>query len=250
MEGKEPKRTKEEVDAEVAKTLAEAAKAEAEAQKLSYEARKMAAEAASAEAQLQLDEMELAKVQEKRKNELANDSYHHVYNFNTRVDGSSCTACRAQLTAWHRRDREEGDPEKPCAITIVFNSPGGSVIDGMALFDYIRWLSSQGHFITTICNGYAASMGGILLQAGDYRIMGKESYVLIHEIAASTGGKIGEMEDDVVFYHKICDRVIDIFVNRSGGKLTKRVMKANWTRKDWWLDSAESLKLGIVDEIS
>ena len=87
------------------------------------------------------------------------------------------------------------------------------MIDGMALFDYIQQVKAMGHHVTTGCMGYAASMAGILLQAGHRRVMGRESYVLIHEVAAGAAGKIGEIEDTVEFLKKIEDRVLDILQN-------------------------------------
>ena len=136
-----------------------------------------------------------------------------------------------------------------CAITITFNSPGGSVIDGMALFDYIRFIRGQGHEVTIIALGYAASMAGILIQSADIRVMARGSWLLIHEVAFSAGGKIGEVEDMYKFGERLKKQAADIFIERSNGKLTREVLDANWTRKDWWLDPTESLALGLIDEI-
>jgi ATP-dependent Clp endopeptidase proteolytic subunit ClpP len=136
-----------------------------------------------------------------------------------------------------------------CDITIVFNSPGGSVIDGMALFDYIRSLSAAGHKVTTVALGYAASMGGILLQAGDVRAMAKGAWLMIHEVAFSTGGKIGEIEDMYRFGERLKEQAATIFVERSGGVLTREHLEKNWNRKDWWISSDEALELNLVDEV-
>ena len=136
-----------------------------------------------------------------------------------------------------------------CDITITFNSPGGSVIDGMALFDYIRFLQGQGHKFTIIALGYAASMAGILLQAADVRVMAKGSWLLIHEVAFAAGGKIGEVEDMYEFGKRLKSQAADIFIERSGGKLTREHLEEKWTRKDWWLSADEALALGLIDEV-
>lgn len=172
--------------------------------------------------------------------EEAHDVYHRVYNFLGSVGSSSVRACIEQLNIWRRTD-----PGKP--IEIVFHSPGGSVIDGMALYDHIQVLRSEGHHITTTAMGMAASMAGILLQAGDERVMSRESYLLIHEVSFGVGGKIGEVEDEVAFIKKIQDRVVAIFAERS--KLSKAQVRTKWRRKDWWLDSTEALDLGLIDTI-
>ena len=84
---------------------------------------------------------------------------------------------------------------------------------------------------------------------GDVRVMGRESYLMIHEISAGAGGKIGEINDAVKFYERVCERVVDIFVSRSGGKCSRAQFKKNWNRADWWIDSAEALRWGFVDAV-
>ena len=177
------------------------------------------------------------------KDVLASDRYHHTYQFVTQVADSSVERCIERLTVW---DRQKPD----CDIKIVFNSPGGSVIAGMALFDFIVGLSRRGgghHNITTLGLGHAASMAGILLQAGDQRLMGKQAWVLIHEISFMAIGKIGEVEDTTEWAKRICKRVVDIFASRS--KMNPKFIEAHWKRKDWWLSSEECFKLGIVDAV-
>jgi len=239
--------TPQEIEANVSKALAEAEAAKAEAAKNAAEARKFTAEAKSAEATAATDDMDLKRAEELRKRELAADSFHHVYQFVGSVNSTSVNACVRELSYWHR------DCPK-CDIEIVLNSPGGDVIAGMALFDYLSYLRGRGHQITTLAIGYAASMAGIILQAGDVRAMGKESYILIHEVSFGAGGKIGVVEDEVAFVRKIQNRVLRIFSERSKQAQPDTglsiIQFANrWRRKDWWLDSDEALKLGIVDEV-
>ncbi len=90
-------------------------------------------------------------------------------------------------------------------------------------------------------------MAGILLQAGDVRTMGRESWLLIHQAAFSALGSTYEIEDRVEWVKRIQDRILDIFADRS--KLTKAQIRRRWHRKDWWIDSDEALKLGLVDEL-
>src|SRR6266487_2742485 len=56
-------------------------------------------------------------------------------------------------------------------MTLTINSQGGVVIDGFALYDFLQALKRKGHHLTTIGLGLQASMGGVLLQAGDERVM-------------------------------------------------------------------------------
>ncbi len=228
---------------------AEIAKLEAETQALKAEYLVHYNQAQFNEARARRENAEAAQAEIAARNEeryekslLAGDHYHRTYVYNGSINAAGVQSCMAKLAEWHRT----AGPS-PEAIEIVFNSPGGSVIDGMALFDYIQVLRRAGHQITTVTYGMAASMAGILLQAGDVRVMGKESYLLIHEIAFGAGGKIGEIEDEVAFAKKIQGRIVTILSERSN--LSPATIKKNWARKDWWLDSDEALRLGLVDEV-
>ena len=228
--------------AQEAKLLAEAAKANAEAERAVAESNNFEELTRQAALMTQGAQININQIKRAEAELLAGDKYNMVYQFNDSVGSTSVGNCIKQLTTWSRT--HAGKP-----IEIIFNSPGGSVIDGMALFDFILSLRNAGHDITTVAYGYAASMAGILLQAGTRREMGKEAYILIHEISTAVGGKIGEIEDEVEFVKKIQKRVVSIFVDRSGGKLTRAKIMHNWKRKDWWLDSEEALSLGVVDSV-
>ena len=234
------KPTPEEVEANVAKARAEADAATAAAEKSRAEARKESALANAEELKLVSLRHDADRADEKRSEELTAHKYHHVYLFKGPVADDSVSKCMDQLTTWHRN-------EPKCDMEVIFNSPGGGVIAGMALWDHIQYLRVAGHRITTSTVGMAASMAGILLQAGDVRIMGKESWLLIHEGSFGAMGSVGEVEDTVEWVKKIGDRIADIFASRS--KMSKAAIKRKWHRKDWWISSDEALKLGFVDEL-
>lgn len=225
-------------EAEAARALADVKVAEAKAAHHKQMARVSAAEAGIAEIQL-------ASAREKHEMFANDDEHHHVVRFSATVDSATVSSVVSRLARWHRQD-----PTAPW--TIVFDSPGGDVISGMHLFDDIVTFSKRGggtHHVTTVARGFAASMAGILLQAGDERLIGAESFLLIHEISAGAIGKIGELEDRMKLYEKMCERVVNIFYERSGGKTAKSVFKKNWSRKDWWIDSTQALKLGYADRV-
>lgn len=168
------------------------------------------------------------------------DERNYLYRFNTKVSSDSVKECMENLTEWHRLDPE-------CEIEIIFSSPGGSIIDGFELFDFLQDLRYKGHHITTGTLGYAASMAGILLQAGDVRWVGQQAWVMIHRAAFGAWGKTYEIEDEVKFIQRIEERILDIFTSRSN--LSKAKIKRNWDRKDWWISADEALEMNLVDEI-
>ena len=93
----------------------------------------------------------------------------------------------------------------------------------------------------------AASMAGILLQAGDVRWIGHQAWLMIHRAAFGAIGKTYEIEDEVKLVKRIEGRILDIFTSRS--KLTRHKIVRNWDRKDWWIDADEALEMGLVDEV-
>lgn len=132
-------------------------------------------------------------------------------------------------------------------ITLTINSQGGSVLDGFALYDYLRRLSARGHHVTTIGTGMVASMAGILLQAGDTRIMAPRCWMLVHEVQGVVSGNQSEMEDNIAFNKRLQDQALDILALHA--TLTRDEIIVGWKRKDWWMDASEALEHGFVDEV-
>lgn len=184
--------------------------------------------------------LELTMLRRRELEGLVDSGHAHVYTFYAGIDADSVQACIAELGLWSRRD-----PGAP--FTIIFNSPGGSVHDGLALFDYVRQLRRLGHHVTTVALGRAASMGAILLQAGDRRVVGANAFVLVHEVSHQTGGKVSEMADNVEFTRRLQGRLLEILSERS--TLTAREIQRRWARKEWWLAADEAVGLGFADEI-
>lgn len=239
LEDEKLKAEAEKLAADARQADAAAAKATAEVALLAEQAKKAAAEARIARLLADAQQIELASVRRLEANELARDEHHRVYQFNEPVSAGTVKACISTLSRWDRIDAD-------CPIELVFNSPGGSVIDGFALWDFLTTLM-QRHHLTTVCRGMAASMAGVLLQRGHVRVVGSESVLLVHEISFGAGGKIGEVEDEVAFAKMLTKRVLKIFAERTN--LTEKQIDARWRRTDWWMDSETALKLGFCDEV-
>lgn len=197
------------------------------------------AQIAKLEVETQFETLKMSRYRLSAEAEAAGEDNNRFYTFYGSVGPMSVYTCMKDLGVWAR---QSSDP-----ITIVFNSPGGSIIDGLALYDFLRHLSAQDIHITTIGLGMVASMGGVLLQAGDHRILGGNASLLIHEASTGTGGKVSELEDEVAFVKRLQERLLDILAARS--TMTKPEIKRRWSRRDWWLDAEESLRRGFCDEV-
>jgi ATP-dependent Clp endopeptidase proteolytic subunit ClpP len=229
-------------EAEVRKLLAEAAAAEAQAARNAAERDWLAACAARAAAEAEVQRLVLAREQRKEAEELAADKHHYTYPFSGEVSGSSVQACIRQLATWERTA-----PGVPLDVTLVINSPGGGVIEGFTLIDYLLEFQRRGHKLTTVALGWAASMGGVILQAGSTRVMGKHAFLLIHQAQFGAVGSFGEVEDRVKLVEMMQDRILELFASRS--KLSKKQIARRWHRRDWWIPADEALRLGFVDEV-
>lgn len=163
-----------------------------------------------------------------------------VYQFYTPVVSQTVTKALYDLDAMSRR--RPGEP-----ITIVFNSPGGVVTDGFTLYDFLRELSERGHRITTKCMGAAASMGAILMQAGDWRVMTPNAFMMVHEISGQNEGTLAEMKDTLAIVNQFQSKALDILTARS--TMSRRALQTKWTKTDWYMDADEALKRGFIDSI-
>ena len=116
------------------------------------------------------------------------------------------------------------------------------------IFDHIQDLRANGHHVTVKVRGMAASMGGILLQAGDMRCVGPEALVLIHAVSSGAIGEVNQMEDRVAFTKLLWEKLSKILAKRSS--MTAEQIREKAYKFDWWLEAEEAVKLGFADAIS
>jgi len=167
--------------------------------------------------------------------------HNRVYDFIGVVHGDTTERAIQTLSRWRR---QSSDP-----ITVRISSPGGSVIDGLAFYDFLLGLKKSGIEVRTVVLGIAASMATILLQAGTYRVVGPNSRILIHEIQAESEGKLSlsEMEDQTKLFEIINQNLYSILAERSTVPVKEIQTKAK--RRDWWLSAEEIVKKGFADTI-
>jgi len=192
--------------------------------------------------QRKIEELALKEAQREEKYNAAWPDQQRVYTFYGEVEPEAIQKCIEELGIWSRRD-----PKQP--ITIQLNSCGGYCIDGIALYDYIQQLRKIGHYFTIIAIGEASSMGGIILQAADWRVMGATSELLIHEVAAEQYGSktVSWIHDRHAYLLKLQRRMDEILAERS--TMTAMEIEEKAKKLDWFLDANEALELGFIDEI-
>jgi ATP-dependent protease ClpP protease subunit len=202
--------------------------------------RRAAAELRKAVADADKAELELATAR-RRDAESRSEAAHDLsYTFYDEVNEVSVRAAMATLAAWSRR-------EPAADLRIVLNSPGGRVLDGLALVDFLTGLRHAGHHLRIEVLGRAASMGGVVLQAADERVMGANAFLLVHEVSGGAEGRSSELGDRVEFYEQMERRIVALLSARSS--LTERQIRSRWTRKDWWLGAEEAVAVGLADAV-
>lgn len=132
-------------------------------------------------------------------------------------------------------------------ITMIINSPGGSVDAGFAVWDQMKMISSP---VTTLVTGLAASMGSILsLCAGKgRRLATPNARILIHQPSIHGGvrGQASDLEIHAREILKIRSRIIDLYVEASG---KDRDTIAAAIERDTWLSAEEAREFGLIDRI-
>lgn len=131
----------------------------------------------------------------------------------------------------------------PVPIRLHISSFGGSVLSAFSTIDCIKSLDVP---VNTYIDGYAASAGTLMSVVGNWRIMGKNSYMLIHQLSNLAWGNYEQLKDDM----KNCD----VFMKRIQGiyeehtRIPKKKLK-KILKRDLWFDSKTCLEYGLVDEV-
>ena len=141
---------------------------------------------------------------------------------------------------------ESEDPDKE--IFFYINSPGGSITDGMAIVDTMNYIKCP---VTTVCVGLAASMGAVLLAAGEKgkRFAMPNSEVMIHQPLIGGGGLQGQATEIKIHAdHLVKTREkLNKFLSERTGKPLEQIEKD--TERDNYMTAEEALEYGLIDGI-
>ena len=135
------------------------------------------------------------------------------------------------------------DPDKD--ISLYINSPGGSVYDGLAIFDTMNFIKPD---VATYGIGLQASMGAFLLSSGakGKRHLLPNARVMIHQPSSGTQGKVTDQEISLREALELKEKLAEIMAKNTGQKLAK--VKADMER-DFWMGAKEAKEYGVVDHI-
>jgi len=135
------------------------------------------------------------------------------------------------------------DPDKD--IQMYINSPGGSVYDGLAIYDTMNYIKPD---VQTVGIGLQASMGAFLLSSGakGKRSILPNSRVMIHQPSSGTQGKVTDQEISLREALELKQKLAEVMAKNTGQKLAK--VKADMER-DFWMGASEAVAYGIADEV-
>ncbi len=130
-------------------------------------------------------------------------------------------------------------------ISIYLNTPGGSVYAGLGIYDTMQFVRSR---VATICTGMAASMGAVLLVAGEkgMRAALPHSRVMIHQPMGGIQGQASDIEITAKEILKLKDELYQIISDHSGQAVKKIRQDAD---RDYWMTAEEALKYGMIDKV-
>jgi len=140
---------------------------------------------------------------------------------------------------------EAESPEQP--ISMYIKSPGGSVYDGLAVYDVMQYIKCPVH---TYVAGWAASMGSFIAQAGEpgHRYLLPRSVTMIHQPSSGTRGKVTDMEIDLKEGIRLKKELTELYVkHNSKGVSYDRFVEL--LDRDKWLTAPEAIELGLADHI-
>lgn len=155
------------------------------------------------------------------------------------IDVATCLHLNAALKKIDKQIAHEHEP----IIHLHINSFGGSVLAALATIDTMRTLKSK---VYTYVDGGAASAATLISCVGSKRLIGEHSYMLIHQVRGESGGKLEEMEDEIINTRQFMQMIKNLYKKHT--KLKEKKMD-ELLKSDLWIDAKTCLEYGLVDEI-
>lgn len=182
-------------------------------------------------------------VEQTSRGERSYDIFSRLLNDRIILLGEEVTRASANLIVAQLLYLESVDPNKD--IYLYINSPGGSVTDGMAIYDTMKYIKCD---VSTICIGQAASMGAFLLSAGTpgKRIALPNAEIMIHQPSAGTQGQITDMAIHLRRLEQVKERMTRLMAEHTGQPVD--VVK-DACERDNFMTAEEAKAFGLIDTI-
>ena len=182
-------------------------------------------------------------VEQTNRGERSYDIFSRLLNDRIVFLGEEVNATTASLVVAQLLYLEAQDPDKD--IQFYINSPGGSVTDGMAIYDTMQYIKCD---VSTICIGMAASIGAFLLSSGakGKRLALPNAEIMIHQPSAGTQGQITDMAIHLKRLEIIKKRMNHILADNTGKPL--EVVTADCER-DNFMSAEEAKEYGLIDKV-
>ncbi len=182
-------------------------------------------------------------VEQTSRGERSYDIFSRLLNDRIIFLGEEVNATTASLVVAQLLYLEAQDPDKD--IQFYINSPGGSVTDGMAIYDTMQYIKCD---VSTICVGMAASMGAFLLSAGTKgkRIALPNAEIMIHQPSAGTQGQITDMAIHLKRLETIKKRMNQILADNCGKSVEQVTADCE---RDNFMTAEEAVAYGLIDKV-
>ena len=182
-------------------------------------------------------------VEQTNRGERSYDIFSRLLNDRIVFLGEEVNATTASLVVAQLLYLEAQDPDKD--IQFYINSPGGSVTDGMAIYDTMQYIKCD---VSTICIGMAASMGAVLLSSGakGKRLALPNAEIMIHQPSAGTQGQITDMAIHLKRLEIIKKRMNHILADNTGRSVEEITAACE---RDNFMTAEEAVAYGLIDKV-
>ena len=182
-------------------------------------------------------------VEQTNRGERSYDIFSRLLNDRIVMLSEEVNAATASVIVAQLLFLEAQDPDKD--IQFYINSPGGSITDGMAIYDTMQYIKCD---VSTICIGLGASMAAFLLSAGakGKRFALPNAEIMIHQPSAGTQGQVTDMALHVKRFETIKKRMNTILAENTG-KSVEEVTAA--CERDNFMTADEALQFGLIDKV-
>ena len=182
-------------------------------------------------------------VEQTNRGERSYDIFSRLLNDRIIFLGEEVNATTASLIVAQLLYLEAQDPDKE--IQLYINSPGGSITDGMAIYDTMQYIKCD---VSTICVGMCASMAAFLLNAGakGKRLALPNAEIMIHQPSAGTQGQVTDMAIHLRRFEIIKKRMNRIMAENTG-KSIEEITTA--CERDNFMQAEEAREFGLIDKV-